>query len=92
MIQETPLSEADALRAFIAAYLFQMALVELRADLAKGVIDTEYAARKEGRLKRYIEQRVSSLEVAADGHWSIADFSTQAGRLVRETIALLRAR
>lgn len=92
VIQETPLSEADALRAFIAAYVFQMALVELRADLAKGVIDTQHAAKKEGRLKRYIEQRVSSLDVAIDGHWSITDFSTQAGRLVRETIALLRAR
>ena len=92
VIQETPLSEGDALRAFIAAFVFQMALVELWADLARGVIDTQYAARKEGRLKRYIKQRVSTLDVASDGRWRIADFSTQAGRLVREAIALLRAR
>ena len=92
VIQETPLSEADALRAFISAFVFQMALVELRADLAKGVIDTQNAVRKEGRLKRYIKQRVSTLDIATDGHWRIADFSTHAERLVREAIALLRAR
>ena len=92
VIQEAPLSEADALRAFIAAFVFQMALVELRAELAKGVIDTQHAAKKEGRLKRYIKQRVSTLDVATDGHWRIADFSTQAGRLVSEAIALLRAK
>ncbi len=89
---DTPPTEAEALRGFVAAFVFQMALVELRSDLAKGVIDSATSARKEGRLRRYIRQRVSQLAVPAVGTLSIADFSAQADRLVREAIALLRAR
>jgi hypothetical protein len=89
---ETPPTEADALRGFIAAFVFQIALVELRSDLAKGVIDPATSARKEGRLRRYIRQRASDLTVPATGTMSITDFSVQADRLVREAIALLGAR
>lgn len=88
----TPPSETDALRGFIAAFVFQMGLVELRADLAKGLIDSATATRKEGRLRRYLERRVSELKVPTTGTMSIADFSAHADRLVREAIGLLRAR
>jgi hypothetical protein len=87
-----PPTEADALRGFIAAFVFQMGLVELRADLAKGLIDSATATRKEGRLRRYLNQRAAALTVPTTGTMSIADFSAHADRLVREAIALLRAR
>jgi hypothetical protein len=89
---DTPPSEADALRGFIAAFVFQMGLVELRADLAKDLIDSATATRKEGRLRRYLEKRASQLNVPTTGRMSIANFSTHADRLVREAIGLLRAR
>lgn len=87
-----PPSEADALRGFIAAFVFQIGLVELRADLAKGHIDSAAATRKEGRLRRYLSRRAAALTVPTTGRMSIADFSAHADRLVREAIALLRAR
>jgi len=92
VMQENPPSEADALRGFIAAFVFQLGLVELRSDLAKGVIDVSTALKKEGRIRRYIETRVSQLQVPTSGKMSIANFSAQAYRLVREAINLLRAR
>jgi hypothetical protein len=92
IIQETPPSESDALRGFIAAFVFQMGLVELRSDLAKGAIDAVEASKKEGRMRRYIDKRVSALQVPTGGSMKIADFSSQADRLVREAIGLLRAR
>lgn len=88
----TPPTEADALRGFIAAFVFQMGLVELRADLAKGLIDSATATRKEGRLRRYLDQRAATLTVPTTGTMSITDFSAHANRLVGEAIALLRAR
>lgn len=88
----TPPAEADALRGFISAFVFQMGLVELRANLARGVIDAATATRKEGRLRRYLDQRVTMLAVPASGKMSISDFSAHANRLVGEAIALLRAR
>ena len=87
-----PPTEADALRGFIAAFVFQMGLVELRADLAKGLIDSATATRKEGRLRRYLNQRAAALTVPTTGTMSIAEFSAHADRLIREAIALLRAR
>jgi hypothetical protein len=89
---EAPPTEADALRGFIAAFVFQLSLVELRADLAKGLIDSATSTRKEGRLQRYIAIRASELTIPTGGTMSIVEFSNQASRLVREAIALLRAR
>lgn len=88
----TPPTEADALRGFIAAFVFQMGLVELRADLAKGLIDPSTATRKEGRLRRYLDRRAAALSVPTSGTMSTADISAHANRLVGEAVALLRAR
>jgi|HubBroStandDraft_4_1064222.scaffolds.fasta_scaffold08687_2 hypothetical protein len=88
----SPPTEADALRGFIAAFVFQMGLVELRADLAKGLIDSATATRKEGRLRRYLRRRAAALLVPTTGRMSIAEFSAHARRLVSDAIALLRAR
>jgi hypothetical protein len=89
---ETPPSEADALREFVAAYVFQMGLIELRSDLASGAIDVSAASRTEKRIRRYIRTRVMQLDVPAGGSMRIADISAHAERLVGEAIGLLRAR
>jgi len=92
IVSGTPPSEADALRGFISAFVFQMCLVELRANLAKGVIDVATATHKEGRLRRYLDRRVAGLTIPTTGAMGIADFSAQADKLAREAIALLRAK
>jgi hypothetical protein len=92
IISATPPTEGDALRGFIAAFVFQMCLVELRADLAKGMIDAATATHKEGRLRRYLDKRVAGLAIPTTGSMKIADFGAHADRLVREAIALLRAK
>ncbi len=91
-MQPEPPEESDALRGFIAAFVFQMALVELRSQLASGDLDVTEATRKEGRLRRYLETRVRQLTVPVTGRLSIAEFGSHADRLVREVIGLLRAR
>ena len=91
-MQPDPPTEGDALRGFIAAFVFQIALVELRSQLASGDLDVAEATRKEGRLRRYLETRIRHLSVPTGGRLSIADFSSHADRLVREVIGLLRAR
>jgi hypothetical protein len=92
IMRESPPSEADALRGFIAAFVFQLFLIELRSELTSGTIDADMATKKEARIRRYLERRVARLNVATAGTMSIADFSGQANRLVREAIDLLRAR
>lgn len=90
--QEEPPTEREALRGFIAAYVFQLGLVELRSALAAGNLDPASAARKEGRLRRYIDQRVQQLTIPATGRMRIADFGSLAARLAGETIRILQAR
>jgi hypothetical protein len=92
VMQETPPSEADALREFVTAYVFQMGLVELRSDLASGVIDVSAASKAERRILGYIRQRARQISMPTEGTMRIADLSAQAERLVREVIGLLRAR
>jgi len=87
-----PPAESDSLRGFIAAFVFQLALVELRSQLASGELDVASATRREGRLRRYLQTRVRHLSVPTAGRLSIADFGTHADRLAREAIGLLRAR
>jgi len=91
VMQETPPSEADALREFVTAYVFQMGLVELRSDLASGAIDVSAASRAEKRILGYIRQRARQIGIPSAGTMRIADLSAQAERLVREVIGLLRA-
>lgn len=91
IMQEQPPSEADALRGFIAAFVFQLGLVELRSELATGEMDAATAARKEDRLRRYIQRRVPQLEIPTTGRLPIADLSRHAARLASETISILRA-
>ena len=92
IMQPDPPAEGDSLRGFIAAFVFQLALVELRSQLASGDLDVVTATRKEGRLRRYLETRVRHLAVPTAGRLSIAAFGTHADRLVREAINLLRSR
>lgn len=92
VMQETPPSEADALREFVTAYVFQMGLVELRSKLASGAIDVAAASRAERRILGYIRQRAKQIAVPSTGTMRTADLSAHAERLVREVIGLLRAR
>jgi hypothetical protein len=92
LMLETPPSEADALREFVVAYVFEMGVIELRAGLAIGSIDVLAAARAEKRIRRYIRARVLQLDVPSGGIMRIADISAHAARLVREAIEVLRAR
>lgn len=85
-------SQADALRGFIAAFVFQLALVELRSQLAQGDVDVAVAAKKEGRMRRYIERRVAHLNVPDAGSLKIAEFGAHADRLAIEIVEILRAR
>lgn len=87
-----PPAEGDALRTFIASYVFQLALVELRSGLERKDIDVPEAARREGQLLRYLKKRVEQLRVPARGRLPIQQFAQHADRLVREMLNMLRRR
>jgi len=87
-----PPAEGDALRAFIASYVFQLALVELRSGLERKDIDVPEAALREGQLLRYLKKRVEQLSVPARGRMPIQQFAQHADRLVREMLKMLRDR
>lgn len=87
-----PPAEGDALRGFIASYVFQLALVELRSGLERKDINVPEAARREGQLLRYLKKRVEQLKVPARGRLRIQEFAQHADRLVREMLNMLRGR
>ena len=75
LVSEETLSEADAIRGFVARFVFELMLVELQAGLTAGRIDTATATRKEGRVKRWLEARVKA--IALPGGESVAPGSLE---------------
>lgn len=89
ILAETPPSEADSIRGFIASYVFQLCIVELRSALASGGLDAPSAARKEGRIRDWIARRVRKVQVPAQ--LAIDAFRSTAARVAHEAIRILRA-
>ncbi len=91
LVSEEPPSEADAIRGFVARFVFELMLVELQADLTGGHIDTATATRKEGRVWRWLEAKVKSIALPGGGSVALGQLRSVAAKLTQEAIRILRA-
>jgi hypothetical protein len=91
LVNAEPPGEADALRIFIANYLFQLALVELQAQLDSGTIAPDQAAEREHGIRRWAQRRVQVAQLPDAGRLTIVRFTALAAQLAREAVRILRA-
>lgn len=86
-----PPAEGDALRGFIASYVYQLGLLELRSGLAAGTVDAATATNRESGLRHYLHKRVQHMTFPARGRFSLVDFAAHADGLIRDMLRMLRA-
>ena len=90
ILAEEPPSPAEAIRGFIASFVFQLGLVELRSALRLGSIAVDAAARVESRLRRWVERRVRQIQLSEVGRLVVREFMGAAARLSQEAMRLLK--
>lgn len=88
---DEPPAEIDAVRGFVARFVFQLMLVELQDNLTAGRIDMATATRKEGRVWRWLQSRVKAIAVSDAGGMSPTRLRTLAAQITQEAIRILRA-
>lgn len=84
----TPL---DSVRGFIGRYVYELGIVEIRAQMKAGSIDVAAARRKQQEIKGFIETRVRQIGERLGQMFDRARFSEIAGRLMNEALSVLRA-
>jgi hypothetical protein len=86
--ESTPL---DSVRGFIGRYVYELGIVEIRAQMKAGRIDVATAGRKQQEIKGYIETRVRQVGDRLEKVFDRARFGEVAGRLMNEALSVLRA-
>lgn len=87
-VEPTPL---EALRGLVGSYVFELGVIELRAQMKAGSIDVNVARRKEAEIRSYIETRTRQLGTDMGPIVTREQFTQVAGRLTTETLRVLRA-
>ena len=90
ILADEPPSPTEAIRGFIASFVFQLGLVELRSALRLSSIAVEAAVRIESRLHRWIERRVKQVQIPDVDRLVVRDFMGAAARLSQEAMRLLK--
>jgi hypothetical protein len=88
---DQPPEEIDSLRGLVESFVFQIALVELQSELISGGITSPEAARRESRMRRWIERRVQLVQFPTRGRLPVSRFREAAAGLAQEAIRILRA-
>jgi hypothetical protein len=91
LLAETPPAPEDTIRGFIGEWIFQLSLVELRAQAAAGRLVPQQAARAERRLRGWLSRRVRGVSLPRLGRLSVQRFADIAARVAAEALRLLRA-
>jgi hypothetical protein len=86
-----PPSEIDALRGFVAHFVFELCLVEIQRQVTGGSMDPAEAASVEKRLMDYLDARVRILDFPHEGTLPVARFKDAAAKLTQDAIRVLRA-
>lgn len=82
----------DLLRDFVAAYIFNVGLVEISKQLDDGAIDQAVAVQKEGEIRDWTRARLRSEDFGIRAAVvSLQDFQRTAGRLASTALTILRA-
>lgn len=91
LLAATPPPPEDTIRGFLAEWIFQLGLVELRAQAAAGRLIPQQAARAERRLRDWLIRRIRGVRLPRFGRLSVQAFSEIAARVTAETLRLVRA-
>lgn len=91
LLAKTPPDPEDTIREFIGEWIFQLGLVELRAQAAAGRLVPQQAARAERRLRDWLSRRVRGVSLPRLGRLSVQAFSDIAAKVTAEALRLLRA-
>ena len=89
MDPDAPRAPQEAIRDVIAAYVSELASVELTAALTAREITDQEAMRLEEQIREYIAIRRDAIEVPATGLTTIQDFEDAAELLMQEVLLIL---
>lgn len=90
LAEETPLTESESLRGFIAEYVHELALVELEAGLDGRELELPAVEAAEERLREFIDEAAMSVEFADEGRVTDADMTNAAESVLRDTLDWMR--
>jgi hypothetical protein len=91
LLAEVPPSPEDSVRSFVAEWIFQLSLVELRAERATRNMTARQTARAEQRLKDWLSRRVRTISVPQTGRMAVQAFANITARITAEALRLIRA-
>jgi hypothetical protein len=91
LLAATPPTPEDTIRGFLGEWIFQIGLVELRAQAAGGRLAAQQAVRAERRLRDWLVRRIRAVRLPRFGRLSVQVFSDIAARVTGETLRLVRA-
>jgi hypothetical protein len=91
LLAATAPTPEDTIRGFLGEWIFQLGLVELRAQAAAGQLAAQQAVRAERRLRDWLVRRIRDVRLPRFGRLSVQVFSDIAARVTGETLRLVRA-
>jgi hypothetical protein len=91
LLAATPPPPEDTVRGFLGEWIFQLGLVELRAQAAAGRLAAQQAVRAERRLRDWLVRRIRGVRLPRFGRLSVQAFSDIAAKVTAETLRLVRA-
>lgn len=92
ILGDSPPTALETVRIFVVDYVFGLALVEIKAQLARGDVDPRRAATTENELHEYLMRRSNTL-VVADDEATLASLELRniSARLTREALSIVEA-
>jgi hypothetical protein len=87
-----PPSPEDSIRGLVAAWIYELALVELGSQQAKTPLVPQEMVRKQEWLRSWLTRRVRDIEVPNARRMTVQQFSTAAAKVTGEALRMLRAR
>lgn len=90
LLSETPQSPLEAIRGMIGSLVFQLGVLELRAQRRAG-LDLTAVAAAERQLRRWIDLRVRSVGAGLTSNIPVAGMQAAAARILQESTRILRA-
>jgi hypothetical protein len=91
VLNATPPKEFDAIRNFISSFVFKICKLEIRSGLTASKFDTNTAANKEKRIRRWIERRIRQIKLPDSGSLPIQSFHLIATQVIHEATQIIKA-
>lgn len=91
LLAEQPMSIEDTIRNFIADWVFQLGLIELKAANNELQLPTTQLTAKERQIKNWLRVKARSIQVDGLGALSARKLANAAARLVDQTLEMVQA-